>query len=329
MPDLLSNPGVTMAPAREAVRTVAVLGSTGFIGRAVTAELRSRQVEVRPVLAPRLLWPLGQVPGTDGVPAHFRQDVVAPLSQRLADADVVVNAAGVADPASPDTPALYGANSLLPVLLAQACALVGVGRLIHISSAAVQGEGVLDETTRTTPFSPYSRSRALGEHLLLAEPNIDKVIFRPTSVHGTGRAVTRSLVRFARSPMSCTAGDGSAPTPQVLVEDVADAVTHLALAWGPVPPIVLQPHNGMTTGLLLRLLGARKPWHLPHRIARPALSGLRVCAKSSPRAQANARRIDMLLFGRRQVPGWLAERGAIPTLRPETWQRLAADSVRG
>jgi UDP-glucose 4-epimerase len=329
MPDLLSNPGVAVAPARKAVQTVAVLGSTGFIGRAVAAELRSRQVEVRSVRAPHLLWPQGQLPGTGGVPARFRQDVLASLSQRLAGADVVVNAAGVANPASLSTPALYGANSLLPVLLAQACALVGVGRLIHVSSAAVQGEGVLDETTRTSPFSPYSRSRALGERLLLAEPDIDKVVFRPTSVHGTGRAVTRSLIRFARSPLGCTAGDGSAPTPQVLVEDVADAVTRLALTRGPLPPIVLQPHNGMTTGLLLRLLGGREPRHVPHHLARLGVGGVRAVTKLSLRTQAHARRIDMLLFGRRQVDGWLAEQGAIPTLRPDAWQRLAADSLPG
>jgi UDP-glucose 4-epimerase len=329
MSDFVSDPRAATAAAREAVRTVAVLGSTGFIGRAVCAELASRRVEVRHVTAPRLSWPRGLRPGIEAVPADLHRDLVETLARQLGGTQIVVNAAGIANPASPDNPSLYSANALLPVLVARACALAGVGRLIHVSSAAVQGEDVLDETARTTPFSPYSRSRALGEHLLRPETTVETVIFRPTSVHGAGRAVTRSLIRFARSPMGCTAGDGSAPTPQVLVEDVAAAVTHLALARGRVPPIVLQPHNGMTTGLLLRLLGARKPWHLPNGIARPAVGGLRVCAKFSPRAQADARRIDMLLFGRRQVAGWLAEQGAIPALRPEAWQRLAADSVRG
>jgi hypothetical protein len=30
----------------------------------------------------------------------------------------------------------------------------------------------------------------------------------------------------------------------------------------------------------------------------------------------------MLLFGRRQAPGWLAGQGATPVLHPEAWLRL-------
>ena len=51
---------------------------------------------------------------------------------------------------------------------------------------------------------------------------------------------------------------------------------------------------------------------------------LAVCAKVNVRAQAHARRINMLLFGRAQVRGWLAERGMSPTLHREAWERLAA-----
>jgi uncharacterized protein YbjT (DUF2867 family) len=192
----------------------------------------------------------------------------------------------------------------------------------------VQGGRILDETARTAPFSPYSRSKALGERLLLAEPAAGQVIYRPTWVHDAGRPQTRALVRLARSPVACVAGDGTAATPQVLVCDVADSVARLALAAGPVPPIVLQPPNGMTTGLLLRLLGGRDPRHIPDRGARVMARAVGGCGRLGQRANAVARRVEMLLFGRGQVPGWLAAQGATPALQPAAWQRLGqADLV--
>lgn len=321
MPDLSPAASTGRAPGRP-VSVVALLGSTGFVGGAVADELRRRGIEVRTVAAPRLRWPRGWPYGADTPPPGVAPQIVDGLARRLEGAQVVVNAAGAPSGTAPATPELYGANSLLPVLAARACAAAGAGRYVHLSSAAVQGSQPLDETPRTAPFSPYSHSKALGERLLLAEPAADRVLFRATWVHDADRDNTRALVRLASSPLSCVAGDGSAPTPQVLVGDIADAVAHLVLVRGPVPPIVLQPPNGMTTGLLLRLLGGREPRRVPPRVARAALRGLRAYGRTGPRANAHARRIDMLLFGRGQVPGWLAGQGVAPELRPERWRRL-------
>jgi dTDP-4-dehydrorhamnose reductase len=318
---LESRTAAESAPGRACV--VAVLGSTGFIGSAVSAELRVRGAEVRPVVAPRLQWPQGRCHGAGTLPAGVHPDAVDGLAQRLDGVRIVINAAGVPDGNAPASPGLYGANSLLPALVARACAAAGVERFIHLSSAAVQGRDALDETAHTAPFSPYSRSKALGERLLLQEDYPEKVIFRSTWVHDVGRANTRSLIRLAQSPLSCVAGDGTAPTPQVLVGDIAASVAHLGLARGPIPPILLQPANGMTTGLLLRLFGGREPRHLPHRVARAAVRGLSAYARVSLSANAHARRVDMLLFGKRQVPGWLAGQGVTPALRHQAWERLA------
>jgi UDP-glucose 4-epimerase len=309
---------------------VGLLGSTGFVGRAVAADLRRRGIAVRPVTAPRLWWPADLRYEVDALPAGSHPDLVKRLAEQLAGASVVVNAAGVPDGNAAASPSLYGANALLPVLVARASGLAGADRLIHLSTAAVQGGQPLDETARTAPFSPYSRSKALGERLLLAEPQIGRVVFRPTWVHDLGRPHTRALVRLAGSRAACVAGDGSAPTPQVLVSDVAGSVAQLVLARGPVPPIVLQPSNGMTTGLLLRLLGGREPHHIPHKTVRVLVGALRGYGRLGRHANAHARRVDMLLFGRPQAPGWLAAQGVAPALRPEVWQRLAqVDLVAG
>jgi UDP-glucose 4-epimerase len=312
MPDSPGRPG-----------PVAVLGASGFGGSAVTRELRARGVQVRPIRAPRVQW-AAALGGVDRVPPDLHRDVVDALAQQLDGARVVVNAAGLPDGNAPAGPGLYGANALLPVLVGRACALAGVERFIHASSAVVQGRGCLDETPRTAPFSPYSRSKALAESLLLREGAVGQVLFRKPWVHDVGRANTLSLVRLARSRASCVAGDGSAPTPQVLIGDVAAVVAYLALVRGPLPAIVLQPPSGMTTGMLLRLLGGHEPRHIPYAAARFVAGGAWIGAGLSRRANAYARRIEMVLFGKRQEPGWLADQGAVPPFRAESWQRLGA-----
>lgn len=304
---------------------VALVGSTGFIGGVVGEELDRRGVAVRPVAAPRLHWPPGLSYQVPELSPGVYQEIVDGLARKLDGARTVVNAAGLPDGTAPASLGLYGANALLPTLLARACGQVGVERYVHLSSAAVQGgAGQLDETPRTAPFSPYSHSKALGERLLLAEPPADRVLFRSTWVHDPDRPNTRALIRVARSPASCVAGDGSAPTPQVLARDIADSVAHLALRRAPVPPIVLQPHNGMTTGLLLWLLGNREPRHLPPRAAAALSRALAGYGRLGLRANAHARRVHLLLFGRQQVAGWLAEQGVVPGVRVEEWQRLAS-----
>jgi nucleoside-diphosphate-sugar epimerase len=307
--------------------TVAVLGGTGFIGRAVADELRHRGAVVRQLRAPRLDFP--EWCRFDPSVAHSNAgpDVVERLAGDLLGADVIVNVAGIANPAAPATRGLFGANAFLPLLVARAAAAVEARRYVHVSSISVQPSGPLDETARTAPTSPYGRSRALGERLLLDEGGTGTVIYRPTSVHGRARSTTRSLIRIARSPVAAVAGDGCAPTPQVLVGDVATSIVHLALTSAAPPPIVIQPHNGMTTGLVLRLLSGREPRRLPERATKAAVAGLRAAARRSPGALAHVRRLEMMLFGRQQVTGWLAQQGVTPTLRPEEWEALAAGDV--
>jgi UDP-glucose 4-epimerase len=297
---------------------VAVIGGSGFVGGAVLSYLTGRGVPVRAITAPRLQW---QPSPVQSPPAYDRSTVQA-LATLLQECRVVVNAAGIADGLSTSSTALFGANALLPSLVARACWLAGVERYIHISSVAVQGRLPFDETVRTAEFSPYSRSKALGERLLLAEPGPGQVIFRSTFVHGPGRPNTRALIRLARSPLSCVAGDGRLPTPHVLIDDAAAAIGYLVLTRESPAPIVLQPPTGMTTGLLLRLLGGREPRHLPMGAARTLASSARCVASLSRHTNAVARRVDMVLFGRHQTPGWLADR-IVTAIEPAAWARLA------
>ena len=286
----------------EAHGPVVVLGAGGFVGSHVMAALAERGVEARPVRAPRLSTPARTV--HDVRAALLRPDVAsetARLRDELAGAAVVVNAAGLAH-ATGSGDDLFGANALLPAVLADA--ISDRTRLVHVSSAAVQGRlSPLDETTTRAPFSPYSASKALGEELVGSRDRT--VCFRPTSVHGPDRQVTRSLHRVVSSPLASVAGRGDGPTPQVLVDNVADAIAYVALAQVEPPPVVLQPSEGLTVADLVRDLGGREPRHVWTWLARLLVRTLNVVGGVAPPAAGVARRLEMLWCGQTQVAGWL------------------------
>lgn len=300
--------------------TVALLGAGGFVGSQVRGALERRGALVLCLPAPRLTTAARDLVGMVAeVNARMIGPDVSALAGSLAKCDAIVNAAGVAAAAG-DGDALFGANALLPGLLA---ALAPVGsRFVHISSAAVQGRRtLLDESTETNPFSPYSHSKALGE-AVVRHVRPAAVCYRPTSVHGPGRDVTRSLAKILRSPAASVAGTRDAPTPQVLVQNVGDAAAYLAIGPDSPPSVVLHPSEGITTGDLVRLVGGRVPVRLPVPAARLAVSLGFLVGRMVPTSAGLARRLEMLWFGQDQVDGWLDTRWS-PPLGRDTWKDLA------
>ena len=285
---------------------VVVVGGTGFVGSAVLTALERRGVSAVAVRAPRFDVTAGvERPDAVSVAAeHLRRQVTGAVA--------VVNAAGISDAASTAAAALDSANALVPKAIAMACAAEGI-RLVHISSAAVQGRrSALDDSPDTTPLTPYARSKAAGERLVRQFAS-SAVVYRPPGVHGVARPVTRSLIRLAAGPASSVASPGDGNAPQALIQDVADAVAFLALCETPPPPIVHHPSSGLTTASLLRLLGGgRRPRQVPRRAAR-AVVGLSLAAGRlyAPLA-AQARRLEVLWFGQGQSPSWLTAQGWQP-----------------
>ena len=298
---------------------VAVVGSSGFIGRAVSAALRGQGHEVTCVVAPRLST---SVRSADALAHAARESShVEELREGLQGHQVVINAAGCSEATAAADDSLFGANSLLPAVIAEAASRAAVDRYIHISSAAVQGRRrVLDETADWAPFSPYSQSKTLAEQALIGRPEV--CLFRPTSVHGVDRPVTRSLVRLAGSQFGSVAGEGTQPTPQVLVEDVGEAIAWLVAVPEPLASVVLQPWSGMTTGGLLHALSGRSPRHVPLPVAHTALRALRLAGSLRPGVQGVARRVEMLWLGQSQVSGWLGEAGFESSSHPSAWSAL-------
>lgn len=305
--------------------TWAVVGATGFVGTGVMAQLgRSPDLTAIGVPAPRLRAGADDdvadlIVRLDEPPAST---AVAALAQAFAAVDVVINAAGIAAPGSPLTPELFGANALLPAVIARAAARAGVRRVVHISSAAVQDRREpLDETPSTRPVTPYAVSKSRGEAALARlagaagadAGSVAITIFRATSIHGPERAATQRLARFAASRLATVAGAGDRPTPIVLIDQLTAAIEFVGRCPNRTPLIVLAPWTGTTTASVLRDFGRREPAHLPTWLCRLVVAtGYLATRIAGGHGRAVVRRIEVLWLGQSQVAGWLADNGFAP-----------------
>lgn len=314
----------------------AVLGSSGFVGAAVTAELAVRGYRAAAVAAPRLT--SGADSAEDIVTAaQSLVDAAPPLVEALVRAltgvDIVVNAAGLATPGAPESAALTGANALLPAVLVLAARAAGVRRVIHLSSAAVQGHrDVLDESADRAPFSAYSRSKALGEEaleLLAADGATSVVVVRATSVQGPTRHTTSALARLATSPLATVAAPGTGPTPVSSIPALTWFIVETGLHTGPVPPVVLQPWEGLDVSGVLAAAGGRAPRVLPAWLCRTALrAGYGASALAGERLHGLVRRVELMWFGQGQRPGWADRVGLRPQPQVRQVLRQASSAPR-
>lgn len=284
-----------------------VVGGSGFVGSEVVRAIRASGTPVDVVTAPRLD-AVGRTAGDLCTEAR-RSEVLEELASVLDQAAVVVLAAGAAAPDAADSSSLRGANALLPAVVGLACSVAGVSRLVHLSSAAVQGRTTtLDESTSTRPFSPYSTSKALGEQVLdrlRQELSCEVVVLRATSVQGRGRPTTEAFRRVARSRLASVAGSGDGPSPVGSVEDLAAFVVRLGAWPEPVPPVVLQPWAGLSAAEVLELAGDRAPARLPVALCRSVLTvGFAVSGVAAGRWDGVLRRVETMWFGQAVDDRW-------------------------
>lgn len=302
-------------------QSVGVVGASGFVGRAVCQALRRRGATVVEVPAPRLTLPAGEDP-CSAVLLHELDSQT--LAAAFSGCAVVVNAAGMPDASSREVAQLMGANAVLPGVVARACSLAGVHRLVHVSSAVVQGtRPTLDESDEVQPFSPYSQSKAAGEVVVKAFDPGALATYRPPSVHAADRRITRALVKIARSPLASVAGPAhrQRPSPQALLENVADALAFLATS-SDLTGNVIHPWEGLTTRTLLESFGARRVLVLPDVAARGVLGLARLSSRVFAPLEAHARRLDMLWFGQAQAQSSLTGAGWSPPVGRPGWTAL-------
>lgn len=280
-----------MVEVSESVQRWFVAGAAGFVGSSVTQALEGSGVHVTHL-------PLREASDDE-------------IVRTMATCSVVVNAAGMAAPKSQDASSLEIANVELPRRLAELADRAGVETFLHVSSGAVQGgRRTLDEHPSYAPFSPYSESKANAERGLLGgswrvPPNT--IVYRPASILGEGRRLTRQLVAMFALPMVPVFGDGSQPLPIATVDRVAEALILLGnRADG--QRIVAHPWEGVTQRSLAealsppnaRLVSLPVPSRSVAKRLRPLLP--------KP-AVPIARQLDLLAYGQRQDTQYLKALG--------------------
>jgi nucleoside-diphosphate-sugar epimerase len=309
---------------------IAIVGR-GLIGRLVGGAAKAAGHEVRVVTPFRVAGAYRAGVAVDEAADGWLREhagVRTGLARELEGVEAVVNAAGLAEPESADAARLFDANVVLPAAVAAVAAGVGVPRLVHISSAAVQGRrDPLDETAEVEPLTPYARSKADAEAYLLAGSDrvpSEVLVYRPTSVQAAGRATTASLVAYASRSLVPVAGRGESPLPVCLAENVAAGVVH-ALAISPCPRIVLQPWEGMTARRLVEALGeGSRIVSIPAWAVAFALRSGAVVGRRTPAVAARVRRVELLARGQSQRARVLPEAGFVAPVGIDGYSRLVS-----
>lgn len=286
-------------------RRWAVLGASGFIGKNISRRLREAGFEVRELSGPRVNFTVGPHPIEGIIRASDGHSAVDYLADQLRGIEVVVNAAGIADPGGFGGDSIYGANSLLPVVIAEAAEKAGVQRLIHLSSAAVQGRrAALDASTDVAPFSHYSYSKALGERGLLAfldtKSEMDISIIRATSVQGPDRRTTEKLQRIAKTPLSSVASPGDQPSVVSSVTALCEFIQVVGEYTKEMSMIQLQPWEKLSVKDVMILAGDRDPIILPYAMCRFLVASGHFIGRAVPIFAGITRRVEMMWFGQKQ-----------------------------
>ncbi|HUK33444.1 MAG TPA: NAD-dependent epimerase/dehydratase family protein [Vicinamibacterales bacterium] len=203
------------------IRSVAITGATGFIGRHVAADLVARGVTVKAIVRPQS--PHTAPPDTVVVAASLQSDL---LRTAFAGVDAVVHLAGVV--AAVDARTYAAVNTEGTRAVALAARDVGA-RLIHVSSLAAAGPAPTSAPHRETdpphPVTPYGVSKLESERIVSALDDLRSIVLRPGVVYGpTDRAVFPLFQAAARGVLPLVGHPDAAYT-FIYIDDIVQAIT--------------------------------------------------------------------------------------------------------
>lgn len=218
--------------ARETM-TVAVVGASGFVGRALCADLAEGLHDVRAI-----------VRSENSVANCVRSQVIGDLGtgpigdlvHALRGIDTVIHLAGIAHRPNVSDDDFMRVNAEGSRRVAEAAVAAGAKRLLFMSTIAVHGPSSRHRPFRASdapaPKSGYGRSKAVAEdHVrrICENAGIEWTILRPPMIYGRGAPGNfPRLVRFAQSRLPLPLGGIDAKRAYVAIENVNAAIAFLA-----------------------------------------------------------------------------------------------------
>ncbi len=194
------------------IRSVCLVGGSGFVGRAIADQLAAAGQRVRVLTrsTPRAM-PLSVLPTVELVVADPHDS--SSLARAFDNMDAVVNLVGVLR-GGRGNDSFAAAHAALPARVVDACHQVGVQRLLHMSALGADSSAP----------SEYQRTKARGEAAVRERAGtLPWTIFRPSVIFGEGDQFLNLFASMVRMfPVLPLAGAKARFQP-IWVEDVARA----------------------------------------------------------------------------------------------------------
>lgn len=192
--------------------TIAITGSTGFVGAAVARRLTAAGYRIQALVRPNSIhkkpsdisarWIEGDLDSADS------------LKQLVSGADAIVHCAGAVRGATRAQFSRVNADGLERLLRATIDQTPSA-RFLLISSLAAREPGVSD----------YAASKRQGEALLAeAAGPLSWTIYRPCAVYGPGDREIMPLLNWMAKGIAPVLGEGTGRFSLIFVEDLANAV---------------------------------------------------------------------------------------------------------
>jgi nucleoside-diphosphate-sugar epimerase len=216
--------------SEQIVTRILVTGASGFIGRALVAELANAGHSVRAAMRqPADIFPRS-------VEVIAVSDLTRPVEWRplLRDVETVVHLAGIAHAGPEIAEQAYDrVNRLATAELASAAKTSGIGHLVFMSSIRAQSgpasNQVLCETDTPRPTDAYGRSKLAAEDAVRAA-DVPFTILRPVLIYGPGvKGNFARLMELAREPWPLPLGLCHNRRSLLARRNLIDAI-HLVLA---------------------------------------------------------------------------------------------------
>lgn len=196
------------------IKTVCILGGSGFLGHSITAKLAANGYRVIVLTRHRerhrdlLVLPTVKI---------IQANIFSPnvLHNVFDDCDAVINLVGILNERGHNGKGFYRAHVELSEHVVTACKLTGIKHLLHMSALSASENGA----------SHYLRTKGKAENLVhnAASSELAVTSFRPSVIFGAGDSFINKFAMLLKLtpgffPLACS-GFRSQP---IYVEDVAD-----------------------------------------------------------------------------------------------------------